>query len=179
MRTHIFLTAIIAWTLIFTSCTEDLIIEPDMNTENTVQTFEEEYLLAIRAETELSSTDFCDSPQCGHMIPLSGDGLAFSNTFGPMDVNVNLDYDTDNGRVSGTMTFTVRNTEEKLHISIEEKGTSREWHELNGSCRAASSYKPFAEMNFNGEMCFEQLPGDMRSMGKGHTAVILITGELK
>lgn len=145
----------------------------------TQETYEEEYLLAIRAEIEIDALDFCDRPQCGHALTLAGEGIAFSNTFGPMDVKTEFTYETMTGRMSGRISMIVRNTDETLELVIEEKAESRAWEDMNGSCMAASSTKTFAGMNFNGEMCFEFLPEDMRKLEKGMDAIILFEGELK
>jgi len=179
MKTQLIITTIIASAMMFGSCTEDLNVEPDAQPQATEITFEEAYLLAIRVETQLKATEFNDRPRGGNVLSLTGEGIAFSNTFGPMDVETNLEYEVELGRVSGIITLTVRNTDQQLQLRIEEKHETREWGDLSGSCLPATSTQPFADLNFTGEMCIKYMPEHLRDMDDNETSVFLIEGSLK
>ena len=180
MNTRTFTFAVLAASMLITSCTEDLNVEPVVtDKEGTTTVYEAEYLLAIRTETELQITGVDNATNGGEVISLAGQGIAFSNTFGPMDVKTSMQFEMATGRLGGIMTFIVRESSEQLQLRFEEKNDRRTWYDLSGVCLPASSTITFSDMNFTGSMCIEDIPQDMRALEDGAKASFLIEGSLK
>lgn len=177
MKRHIIFAAFLLGLSVFTtSCNNDLGVEPEKSIE--VKDSEEtEYQLQLTLQTNYSLQD-AGLEQSGHIIMLDCQSTGSSLTFSDVTSTSELYYNMDEGRIYGTVHVSMPNTEETLMLRIEEKNDYRSWEELEQSCHEAVSYRQFAGMNFNGQICLSDMPSSMFAADSDATFTIDIKGSL-
>ena len=179
MKTSVLFSTLVLSTLLLTSCSEDLVVEPSKTTSSTTSTYDSEYHIDIDVRSSLDLLRPTDERQGQQTLHMSGEGEGSSVTFGDVSSKVDLYYGLEDGRLYGTVMIDLHNSDQQLQLRVDHKLSDvRNWSDVASQCLAAMSDGQFAEMDFSGEMCLTDFPEELVEIGTRQVG-FTISGILK